>query len=256
VHVRRPDAHGHAETHRETEPLDLGRRHQGVERRGDLEPHEDVTALQREPRDRGGQAPVGRRGREAHVLGTDDEHRLPGQLVRRPQRAPVGQERDAVVARVPARTHHVARPEEPGDGRVRRPAQDVERPARLVQPAVDQHGALIGQGEGFGLFGILIHGGQDFATSIGTPVYSTGDGVVVQAEYKSNGYGNQIVIDHGYGYQTRYAHLSAFYVEAGQSVNKGDTVGLCGSTGNSTGPHLHFEVIINGVRYNPQSYLP
>ena len=98
--------------------------------------------------------------------------------------------------------------------------------------------------------------GLDIAAKQGTPIVAADAGYVAVLQSSRSGYGNMIVADHGNGYQTRYAHLSAFYVEAGQSVNKGDTVGLCGSTGNSTGPHLHFEVIINGVRYNPQSYLP
>ncbi len=100
------------------------------------------------------------------------------------------------------------------------------------------------------------HNGLDIAAKQGTPIVAADAGYVAVLQSSRSGYGNMIVVDHGNGYQTRYAHLSAFYVEAGQSVNKGDTVGLCGSTGNSTGPHLHFEVIINGVRYNPQSYLP
>jgi murein DD-endopeptidase MepM/ murein hydrolase activator NlpD len=73
-------------------------------------------------------------------------------------------------------------------------------------------------------------------------------------------YGNMIVIDHGNGLQTLYAHLSAFYVSVGQSVAKGTLIGACGSTGNSTGPHLHFEVldgaVQGGVRRNPFDYLP
>jgi len=99
------------------------------------------------------------------------------------------------------------------------------------------------------------HGGQDFATSIGTPVYSTGDGVVIQAEYKSNGYGNQIVIDHGYGYQTRYAHLSVISVVEGMQVKRGELIGKVGNTGKSTGPHLHYEVVYRGNRVNPMNYM-
>lgn len=100
------------------------------------------------------------------------------------------------------------------------------------------------------------HNGLDIANKSGTPIVAADAGYVAVLQSSRTGYGNMIVVDHGNGYQTRYAHLSAFYVEAGQSVNKGDTIGLCGSTGNSTGPHLHFEVIINGVRYNPANYLP
>ena len=99
------------------------------------------------------------------------------------------------------------------------------------------------------------HGGQDFATASGMPVYATGDGVVVQAEFKSNGYGNQIVIDHGYGYQTRYAHLSVISVVAGMKVKRGELIGNVGSTGKSTGPHLHYEVVYRGNRVNPMNYM-
>ena len=100
------------------------------------------------------------------------------------------------------------------------------------------------------------HVAIDIAAKSGTPIAAADSGYVAVLQSSRSGYGNMIVIDHGNGYQTRYAHLSAFYVEAGQSVGRGDTVGLCGSTGNSTGPHLHFEVIVNGVRYNPFNYLP
>jgi murein DD-endopeptidase MepM/ murein hydrolase activator NlpD len=100
------------------------------------------------------------------------------------------------------------------------------------------------------------HNGLDIAAKQGTPIVASDSGYVAVLQSSRTGYGNMIVIDHGNGYQTRYAHLSAFYVEAGQSVNRGDTIGLCGSTGNSTGPHVHFEVIVNGVRRDPLSYLP
>ena len=70
------------------------------------------------------------------------------------------------------------------------------------------------------------------------------------------GYGRYVLIDHGNGFQTLYAHFSVFFVKVGQSVGKGQTIGLCGSTGKSTGPHVHFEVILNGVKRNPCIYLP
>ena len=93
------------------------------------------------------------------------------------------------------------------------------------------------------------------AAPTGTPVYCTGDGVVVQAEFKSNGYGNQIVIDHGFGYQTRYAHLSVITVVAGMRVKRGEQIGNVGSTGKSTGPHLHYEVLYRDNRVNPMNYM-
>ena len=98
------------------------------------------------------------------------------------------------------------------------------------------------------------HGGQDLAAPSGTPVFATGDGLVVMAEFKSNGYGNQIVIDHGFGYQTRYAHLSVITVAEGIRVKRGDQIGNVGTTGKSTGPHLHYEVVYRGDRVNPMNY--
>ena len=99
------------------------------------------------------------------------------------------------------------------------------------------------------------HGGQDMATATGTPVYATGDGVVTMAEFKSNGYGNQVVIDHGYGYQSRYAHLSVITVAEGMTVKRGEQIGNVGSTGKSTGAHLHYEVVYRGNRVNPMNYM-
>ncbi|MBP5335941.1 MAG: M23 family metallopeptidase [Bacteroidales bacterium] len=99
------------------------------------------------------------------------------------------------------------------------------------------------------------HGGQDMATATGTPVYATGDGIVTMAEFKSNGYGNQIVIDHGYGYQSRYAHLSVIAVSEGMRVKRGEQIGNVGSTGKSTGAHLHYEVVYRGNRVNPMNYM-
>lgn len=100
------------------------------------------------------------------------------------------------------------------------------------------------------------HSALDIAAPKGTPIYATDSGYVVRNESKSTGYGNMILIDHGNGYVTRYAHLSAIHVEVGESVKKGQLIGRVGSTGNSTGPHLHFEVIRNSVARNPFNYLP
>ncbi|MCS6935684.1 MAG: M23 family metallopeptidase [Chitinophagales bacterium] len=95
------------------------------------------------------------------------------------------------------------------------------------------------------------HEGQDFTCHVGTEVHVTGDGVVETVEYSYQGYGNQIIVDHGYGYKTRYAHLSRFKVRPGQKVTRGDVIGYSGNTGKSTGPHLHYEVIKNGIAVNP-----
>ncbi|MCX7954702.1 MAG: M23 family metallopeptidase [Bacteroidales bacterium] len=96
-----------------------------------------------------------------------------------------------------------------------------------------------------------MHTGIDFSCSAGTPVYATGDGKVVIAEYNIQGYGNQVLIDHGFSYQTRYAHLSKIKVKPGQNVKRGEIIGFVGNTGKSIGPHLHYEVIKNGKPLNP-----
>lgn len=97
------------------------------------------------------------------------------------------------------------------------------------------------------------HKGLDFAADIGTPVYATGDGVVKIA-YFSGSYGNVIFVDHGYGYETRYAHLSAFNVKRGQPIKRGDIIGFVGDTGLSRGPHLHYEVLYKGLQINPINF--
>lgn len=99
-----------------------------------------------------------------------------------------------------------------------------------------------------------MHSGMDFTADKGTEVYATGDGVVELVERKRWGYGKQIVINHGFGYKTRYAHLNDFKVRRGQKVKRGDLIGLVGSTGKSTGPHLHYEVLRNGRAVNPIGY--
>jgi murein DD-endopeptidase MepM/ murein hydrolase activator NlpD len=99
-----------------------------------------------------------------------------------------------------------------------------------------------------------MHSGMDFTADKGTEVYATGDGVIELVERKRWGYGKQIVINHGFGYKTRYAHLSEFKVRRGQKVKRGDLIGLVGSTGKSTGPHLHYEVLRNNRAVNPIGY--
>ena len=98
------------------------------------------------------------------------------------------------------------------------------------------------------------HSGIDLAASTGTSVYAAAGGTVELASWYY-GYGNCIVINHGNGVKTRYAHLSAYKVSVGTTVSRGQLIALSGNTGNSTGPHLHFEVIINGVTKNPVNYL-
>lgn len=98
------------------------------------------------------------------------------------------------------------------------------------------------------------HTGLDIATSTGTPIVAAATGTVTFSGYKGS-YGNMIVISHGNGVQTYYGHCSKLYVSAGTTVSQGQTIAAVGSTGNSTGPHLHLEVRINGVAYNPQNYV-
>ena len=100
------------------------------------------------------------------------------------------------------------------------------------------------------------HTGVDIANHIGTPVYAADSGtVIIAAGGWNGGYGNTIVIDHGNGIKTRYGHSSKLLVKVGDEVEKGQEIMLMGSTGNSTGPHLHFEVLINGSRTNPLGYI-
>ena len=102
---------------------------------------------------------------------------------------------------------------------------------------------------------IVVHEGVDLAGPAGQAVYATGDGVVESAEFNFSGYGNVIVIDHGFGYKTRYAHLQEIRVAEGQVVIRGDRIGTLGSTGLSTGPHLHYEVLYRGEHVNPWNFL-
>ncbi|WP_159021662.1 M23 family metallopeptidase [Formosa sp. L2A11] len=98
------------------------------------------------------------------------------------------------------------------------------------------------------------HYGMDFTAPRGTPVYATGDGVVVRADNHSTGYGNHIRIDHGYGYVSLYAHLYKYNVKKNQKVERGDLIGFVGSTGRSEGPHLHYEIFKDGERINPTNF--
>ena len=98
------------------------------------------------------------------------------------------------------------------------------------------------------------HTGLDIATSTGTPIAAAASGTVTFSGYKGS-YGNMLVISHGNGVQTYYGHCSKLYVSAGTQVSQGEIIGAVGSTGNSTGPHLHLEVRVNGVAYNPQNYV-
>ncbi len=98
------------------------------------------------------------------------------------------------------------------------------------------------------------HNGLDIAGPLGTPIYAAKPGKVITAGWNSGGYGNYIILQHTDGTKTLYGHMTKLYVKAGNQVEQGETIGAMGSTGRSTGPHLHFEIIINGKRVNPLSY--
>jgi murein DD-endopeptidase MepM/ murein hydrolase activator NlpD len=98
------------------------------------------------------------------------------------------------------------------------------------------------------------HGGIDISSAVGQPVRAPADGIIVKAEWE-NGYGNVVYISHGYGYSTRYGHLSGFASRPGQRIKRGDVIGFVGSTGRSTGPHLHYEVRLNNHAVNPLEYI-
>lgn len=140
-----------------------------------------------------------------------------------------------------------------------RALESTDRIAHIpsIQPVSEK--ALRQMASGYGyrrdpIYGTTkFHEGMDFSAPPGTPVYVTGDGKVLSAGWKS-AYGNLIEVDHGYGYITRYAHLSKIDVRAGQTVSRGDLIGEVGNTGKSTGPHLHYEVRLNGVPQNPVNY--
>ena len=101
---------------------------------------------------------------------------------------------------------------------------------------------------------VMPHSGMDFTAPIGTEVYATGNGTVSVVQSSQRGLGKHIVIDHGFGYTTTYAHLNAFNVKRGQKVSRGEVIGYVGNTGTSIAPHLHYEVNLNGKNVDPINY--
>ncbi len=99
-----------------------------------------------------------------------------------------------------------------------------------------------------------MHTGLDFAAAMGTPIYATANGRVEEVGFDDGGYGNHVIINHGYGYETLYGHMIRIKVTRGQTVTRGEVVGWVGSTGKSTGPHLHYEVIRNNTKIDPVHY--
>lgn len=127
-----------------------------------------------------------------------------------------------------------------------------------IQPVKDKDLKQMASGYGWRVDPIYnvrkFHEGMDFSAEKGTDVFATGDGRVVSSGWGETGYGLCIVIDHGYGYTTRYAHLSKAIAHTGSRVKRGDKIGEVGSTGKSTGPHLHYEVHLRGEVQNPAHY--
>jgi murein DD-endopeptidase MepM/ murein hydrolase activator NlpD len=101
---------------------------------------------------------------------------------------------------------------------------------------------------------VRFHWGNDFTAPVGTDIYSTGKGKILVAEESRSGYGYHVIVDHGYGYQTLYAHMSKILVKKGQEINRGEILGLVGNTGLSSAPHLHYEVLKNGTKVNPVNF--
>jgi murein DD-endopeptidase MepM/ murein hydrolase activator NlpD len=127
-----------------------------------------------------------------------------------------------------------------------------------IQPISNQELIRLASGFGYRTHPIYkvrkMHPGIDFSAPLGTPIYATADGKVKERKVRFSGYGKQLVIDHGYGYETRYAHMQEFAVKEGQRVKRGQIIGYVGNTGTSTAPHLHYEVIMNGEKINPIHY--
>jgi murein DD-endopeptidase MepM/ murein hydrolase activator NlpD len=127
-----------------------------------------------------------------------------------------------------------------------------------IQPISNKELTRLASGFGMRIHPIYkvkkMHTGIDFTAPRGTPIYSTGDGIVEEVRIEFGGYGRQVVINHGFGYKTLYAHMEEFNVKAGDKVKRGDCIGYVGNSGLSTAPHLHYEVIKDGKRVNPVHY--
>lgn len=127
-----------------------------------------------------------------------------------------------------------------------------------IQPVANKDLSRIASGFGYRIDPVYkvakFHAGLDFAAPQGTPIYATADGVVKEANYNAGGYGNHVVINHGYGYETLYGHMYKIKAKAGDHIKRGEVIGYVGSTGKSTGPHCHYEVHRSGERIDPVYY--
>jgi murein DD-endopeptidase MepM/ murein hydrolase activator NlpD len=136
-----------------------------------------------------------------------------------------------------------------------REKEEMLRSIPAIQPVSNIDLKRTASGFGFRIHPIYkiskFHSGMDFTAPTGTDVYATGDGVVSTVKSARRELGNHIIIDHGFGYQSVYAHLDGFNVRVGQKVKRGDVIGFVGNTGLSTAPHLHYEVLANGRNVDP-----
>lgn len=136
--------------------------------------------------------------------------------------------------------------------------EDMLASIPAIQPVSNKDLTRLASGYGYRIHPIFktrrMHWGMDFTAPTGSEIYATGDGKVVEVTKSRKGYGNHVVIDHGFGYKTLYAHMSEFSVRRGQKIKRGDVLGYVGNTGTSTAPHLHYEVLKNGRKINPVNF--
>lgn len=127
-----------------------------------------------------------------------------------------------------------------------------------IIPIADKQLTRLSSGFGYRIdpvYGIpKMHAGLDFTAPTGTPIHCAGDGVVEEVGFNKGGYGNEVIIDHGFGYKSHYAHLSKFNTSVGRKVKRGEVIGFVGSTGKSTAPHLHYEIIKSGNKIDPINF--
>ena len=127
-----------------------------------------------------------------------------------------------------------------------------------IQPVANKNLSRIASGYGYRIHPIYktmkLHTGMDFSAKKGTPIYATGNGKISEVRRSRRGYGNHVIIDHGYGYKTLYAHMKKYIVRKGQKVKRGEVIGYVGNTGTSVAPHLHYEVIKNNKKIDPANF--
>ena len=136
--------------------------------------------------------------------------------------------------------------------------KDMLAATPAIQPVSNKDLSRMASGYGYRIHPIYktrkLHTGMDFAAKTGTPIYATGNGKIEKVKKSRRGYGNYVIINHGYGYKTLYAHMSKYIVRKGQKVKRGDVIGYVGNTGMSMAPHLHYEVHKNGKKINPVNF--